>query len=405
MKKQLTLILGVIIVLSGCSQLLDSETKVSPSGNINTERPMEYISNHFLDLAITRLGISAPTSRGIDDRNFTLEEKYSLLGTYLTNSRARSASEGTEEAEAVFQEVYEEMKSAVESIQVTIQTEDGTSLDLTNTDSGYLNGIDFYKGDFISLVDNANADTNSRGVWKVGDWRWPSGIIRYRFNDGISDSNKQAIRNAMSTWENTTGKLKFVEVENTWYNALGWITGTNWHVVISDKTVNDRGGQSTLGYGPWKFIDFSDYSNRTTLHELGHTIGLYHEHQRYDRDKYIIINWSNIVEDQFLNPRRSSNFGLIPKDNVIKFYLVVDINLWFYRYHWEGWVELARWENSRVTSIYDYNSIMHYTSYFGGLAKDSSLWSIRRKASGGLQYSLGGSSLTTLDIQAIKSMY
>jgi len=98
MKKQLALVLSIIIVLSGCSQLFDGEKKVSPSGNISTERPMEYISNHFLDMAITRLGISDQNSRGIDDKNHTLEEKYRLLGTYLFNSRARSASEATDEA-------------------------------------------------------------------------------------------------------------------------------------------------------------------------------------------------------------------------------------------------------------------------------------------------------------------
>lgn len=43
-------------------------------------------------------------------------------------------------------------------------------------------------------------------------------------------------------------------------------------------------------------------NHRTAIHELGHALGLSHEHQRYDRDRYIQVLAQNIQrgkEDQF----------------------------------------------------------------------------------------------------------
>lgn len=72
------------------------------------------------------------------------------------------------------------------------------------------------------------------------------------------------------------------------------------------------------------------------LHELMHVLGFHHEHNRFDRDRYVAINYTNIVEKYLPNFQKRS----ILED------VLIDIE-------------------------YDFNSVTHFPS--NAFAKDKSM--------------------------------
>jgi hypothetical protein len=88
---------------------------------------------------------------------------------------------------------------------------------------------------------------------------------------------------------------------------------------ISD--VGRRGGQQKVGLG-------DSSTAGTIIHELGHTVGLWHEHCRNDRDDWVTVDLSNIP---------AAKRGNFAKNNI-------------------AGVDAA----TEDIGAYDYGSIMHY---------------------------------------------
>jgi len=114
---------------------------------------------------------------------------------------------------------------------------------------------------------------------------WPNGNVYYSFDSSVSAPHQKAFRDAAGEWA-TFANLHFIPRTNE----------ANYVVVTNSPSLD--GGVSAVGMvgGPQLLQIGPTAWNRPTLcHELGHTLGLVHEHQRSDRDNYVSIITSNIL--------------------------------------------------------------------------------------------------------------
>ncbi len=122
--------------------------------------------------------------------------------------------------------------------------------------------------------------------------RWPDGVVPYQFDEDITPLSKQRSTDAIEHWTSRTG-IKFVE--RTADNETMYPDFVNFEPSAGCASWVGRIGQSQA-------IWVSD--NCTTgsiIHEIGHAIGLFHEHTRPDRDNFISVNWDNIVNGKSFN--------------------------------------------------------------------------------------------------------
>jgi len=132
---------------------------------------------------------------------------------------------------------------------------------------------------------------------------WENGIISYRLKE-FTEEEEIKIRMAMDEWES---------VANITFTIEGQVGLT----IKKSSSVN----ASTTGSGcyPFCLMRLKTTGHRIILHELGHTLGLIHEHCRMDRDDYIHIIWENIKEKEkhnFIQRKGLLNIYDFPYDYV-----------------------------------------------------------------------------------------
>lgn len=140
------------------------------------------------------------------------------------------------------------------------------------------------------------------GVVRRGTrYRWPGGEIRYTIDPALP--KKDRVHEAIRQWEEHT-HIRFVKRRRHDQNFA----------IFIEENDPDAHCNSPVGMigGPQHIRLAKGCSTGSVSHEIGHAVGLYHEHQRQDRASFVKVLLDNVKDG------RESNFK--PKGMDVGYY-------------------------------------------------------------------------------------
>jgi hypothetical protein len=171
-----------------------------------------------------------------------------------------------------------EFRSSGTTQQLTLKLVEGAEVTLTAAAVGprYI-----FEGDIALPM------SLEEGAVIVGQqYRWPNAVVPYQIDPSLP--NPERITQAIAEWEADT-KVRFIVRTPATANQYAN------YVYFEDQggcfsSVGMTGGKQIISLG-------SNCRKGNAIHEVGHTLGLWHEQSRKDRDGFVTILWGNIDAD------------------------------------------------------------------------------------------------------------
>jgi hypothetical protein len=217
-------------------------------------------------------------------------------------------------------------------------------------------------GDMLFRKGKGEIDTKAAVVFE----RWTNGRFVFQFSNEVTADQRARFRAACEAWISNssltcverTNQVDYAYVRTHYGDQCG---GSSCSLV----------GKVGKAQNLWILADH--WADDSVLqHEIGHALGLLHEHQRPDRDNYVLIIEANIIPDY--------------KDQ-------------FYKYS----------DRLSVATDYDFNSIMHYWNCADSkYRRDCTLATDQYHTIQAQSCSIdavGGRQITELDHQGIRAAY
>jgi hypothetical protein len=167
-----------------------------------------------------------------------------------------------------------------------------------------VNGWAMFEGDIcLGRTENVQLATAARQSDEAGnvaagviipgkEFRWPDGVVPYEIDSAMPNQNR--VTDAIAHWESNTVirfTLRTPANATQFPNYVRFFQGDGcWSEVGMQGN-----GQQHVSLG-------SGCTTGNAIHEIGHTVGLWHEQSREDRDTFVRIVWANI------DPSKVHNF-------------------------------------------------------------------------------------------------
>jgi astacin len=193
------------------------------------------------------------------------------------------------------------------------------------------NGKAIFQGDII--LEKVDPIDSQRRLPSVGvdsasvaypQYLWPKVgnqyQIPYIITSGSGDLSN--LNTAIAQFNSTFSNIKFV-ARTTETDYVNFNFNPSDNSAQCEATVGRAGGEQQVGGSGGSF---NPCTVGTILHEMGHTVGLWHEQSRPDRNTYILVNYGNLIKGSI------SNFNQI-------------------------------FDNLQESTLFDYASIMRYPAF------------------------------------------